>query len=589
MAGLVCPVCEGVNLPSLCCDCVDRIQHVQRQHLDRLTCHRDHLKNLLTAALESQGGKHQWEGQRREVEERCESLRKANAMKRAQVSEDRMRLEQLRLQLNSKRSLLAHANAMLAMRRAALAHARAASVGAEGTGILTGDSGAERAAGTAKMGSTGAVGGVEQGGDRTNLQALGNLQKIVKGALIADQQMCLKRLRDIFPFKKVPLPPNPSAATTRSPTPPPTTTTPTTSTVHMPSPSPLLSSSPPPVSSSPPPRFSSSPPLPDPGEFTLSICGLRLPSSDAHIALIPPLELAAAIGCLIRLLELLSKYLSFPLLHVAAFAASSSKVWHRQSYWSLAPPTNPRDVISFSLTPSHSHSQSPSSLDSSSHSPSSPPFSSNLPSSPSASTHSSASTLPGSFLSSSFACNSLFGSWAGIPPPQLQDETGHPMNFFHASAANQQLPPGEIKQVRRGLRLLRRSAACLAAAHAGRFGIARPGDEARGGGGAELDEFAELAMMMSAATRDTRLPFLRNQACDSSFLFTPPTSASAQPAHLKPHHPALSPLAAATSPTAAAEGGAGEGVQVPHENLLGNSLVEDYISTTAAGLVSEWK
>ncbi|CAI5490659.1 unnamed protein product [Closterium sp. Naga37s-1] len=213
--------------------------------------------------------------------------------------------------------------------------------------------------------------------------------------------------------------------------------------------------------------------------------------------------------CLIRLLELLSKYLSFPLLHVAAFAASSSKVWHRQSYWTLTPPSNPRDVISFSLTPSHSHSQSPSSLDSSSHSPSSPPFSSNLPSSPSASTHSSASTLPGSFLSSSFACNSLFGSWAGIPPSPLQDEAGNPINFSHASAANQQLPPGEIKQFRRGLRLLRRSAACLAAAQAGRFGITKPGDEARGGGGAELDEFAELAMMMSAATRDTRLPFLR--------------------------------------------------------------------------------
>ncbi|CAI5494823.1 unnamed protein product [Closterium sp. Naga37s-1] len=370
-----------------------------------------------------------------------------------------MRLEQLRLQLNSKKSLLAHANAVLAVRRAALAHAGAAPGALKGDGVAQG---ATNAARMGPMGSTGAVGGaggtgrMEQGGDRTNLQALGNLQKIVQGALRADQQLCLKRLWDIFPFKKVPLPPNPSPATTRSPTPPPTTTTPSTSALHMPSSSPLLSSSPPLISSSsPPPRFSSSPPLPDPGEFTLSICGLRLPSSDAHIPLIPPLELAAAIGCLIRLLELLSKYLSFPLLHVAAFAASSSKVWHRQSYWSLTPPSNP------------------------------------------------------SFLSSSFACNSLFDSWAGIPPSQLQDEAGHPMNFFHASAANQQLPPGEIKQVRRGLRLLRRSAACLAAAHTGRFGIAKPGDEVRGGGGAELDEFAELAMMMSAATRDTRLPFMR--------------------------------------------------------------------------------
>ncbi|CAI5502105.1 unnamed protein product, partial [Closterium sp. Naga37s-1] len=210
-----------------------------------------------------------------------------------------------------------------------------------------------------------------------------------------------------------------------------------------------------------------------------------------------------------------------------------------------------RDVISFSLTPSHSHSQSPSYPDSSSHSPNSlpfPPTSPPLPPPP----H---TPLPPFLEPSSFACNSLFGSWAGIPPSPLQDEAGHPINFSHVSAANQQLPPGEIKQVRRGLRLLRRSAACLAAAHAGRFGIARPGDEARGGGGAELDEVAELAMMMSAATRDTRSPFLRpphlssnnlfrspfpfslplllltlpslqqpgiNLACDSSFLFTPP-------------------------------------------------------------------
>ncbi|CAI7848767.1 unnamed protein product, partial [Closterium sp. NIES-53] len=286
MAGLVCPVCEGVNLPSLCCECVDRIQHEQRQLLDRLRCHRDHLKNRLTAVLERQGGKYQWEGRRREVEERCEALRKENSRRRAQVLEDGMRLEQLRLQLNSKKSLLAHANAVLAMRRAALAHGGAARAGgaAMGVSVASGSVGVPQEAA-----STGSMGPMELGGDRTNLQALGNLQKIVQGALGADQQLCLKRLRDIFPFKKVPLPLDPSAATTRSPTPPPATTTTVTSAVHIPFSSPLLSSS-------PPPRFSSSPPLPDPSEFTLSICGLRLPSSDAHIPLIPPLELAAAIG-----------------------------------------------------------------------------------------------------------------------------------------------------------------------------------------------------------------------------------------------------------------------------------------------------
>ncbi|GJP75181.1 hypothetical protein CLOP_g5656, partial [Closterium sp. NIES-67] len=159
--------------------------------------------------------------------------------------------------------------------------------------------------------------------------------------------------------------------------------------------------------------------------------------------------------------------------------------------------------------------------------------------------------------------------------------------------------------------LLRRSAACLAATQVGGFGITGPGNEARGGGDAELDEFAELAVMMSAATRDLRLPFLRNQASDS-FFFSPPSSSSARPPDLSPRHPALSPAApsvagaasvAAVGGTAAngisaaafatrasasgeeswgGRGGGGEGGQMPHENLLGNFLLDDYINKAAA-------
>ncbi|XP_042431929.1 uncharacterized protein LOC122018625 isoform X1 [Zingiber officinale] len=66
------------------------------------------------------------------------------------------------------------------------------------------------------------------------------------------------------------------------------------------------------------------------------ICNARLPRGlDPHS--VPPEQLAASLGYMIQLLNLIVPILAAPVLHNSGFAGSCSRIWQRASYWDACP------------------------------------------------------------------------------------------------------------------------------------------------------------------------------------------------------------------------------------------------------------
>ncbi|KAG8633407.1 uncharacterized protein LOC110606739 isoform X1 [Manihot esculenta] len=66
------------------------------------------------------------------------------------------------------------------------------------------------------------------------------------------------------------------------------------------------------------------------------ICNARLPRGlDPHS--VPSEELAASLGYMVQLLNLVVRNLAFPALHNSGFAGSCSRIWQRDSYWNACP------------------------------------------------------------------------------------------------------------------------------------------------------------------------------------------------------------------------------------------------------------
>lgn len=71
------------------------------------------------------------------------------------------------------------------------------------------------------------------------------------------------------------------------------------------------------------------------GQYDL-ICNARLPRGlDPHS--VPSEELAASLGYMVQLLNLVVRYLAAPALHNTGFAGSCSRIWQRYSYWDARP------------------------------------------------------------------------------------------------------------------------------------------------------------------------------------------------------------------------------------------------------------
>ncbi|PKA49086.1 hypothetical protein AXF42_Ash010770 [Apostasia shenzhenica] len=76
------------------------------------------------------------------------------------------------------------------------------------------------------------------------------------------------------------------------------------------------------------------------------ICHARLPRGlDPHS--VPPDELAASLGYLIQLLNLVVPTLAAPVLHTSGFAGSSSRIWQRDSYWAARPSSQSKEYPLF--------------------------------------------------------------------------------------------------------------------------------------------------------------------------------------------------------------------------------------------------
>ncbi|KAF9593214.1 hypothetical protein IFM89_020709 [Coptis chinensis] len=66
------------------------------------------------------------------------------------------------------------------------------------------------------------------------------------------------------------------------------------------------------------------------------ICNARLPRGlDPHS--VPSEELAASLGYMVQLLNLVVRALAAPVLHNSGFAGSCSRIWQRDSYWDARP------------------------------------------------------------------------------------------------------------------------------------------------------------------------------------------------------------------------------------------------------------
>ncbi|KAJ0988592.1 hypothetical protein J5N97_006948 [Dioscorea zingiberensis] len=76
------------------------------------------------------------------------------------------------------------------------------------------------------------------------------------------------------------------------------------------------------------------------------ICNARLPRGlDPHS--VPTEELAASLGYIIQLLNLLVPNLAAPALHNAGFAGSCSRIWQRDSYWDARPSSQSKEYPLF--------------------------------------------------------------------------------------------------------------------------------------------------------------------------------------------------------------------------------------------------
>uniref|UniRef100_A0A2P2MBB9 Uncharacterized protein MANES_18G101600 n=1 Tax=Rhizophora mucronata TaxID=61149 RepID=A0A2P2MBB9_RHIMU len=84
------------------------------------------------------------------------------------------------------------------------------------------------------------------------------------------------------------------------------------------------------------------------------ISNARLPRElDPHS--VPSVELAASLGYMVQLLNLVCRYLAAPALHNSGFAGSCSRIWQRDSYWNACPSRRyivPTTMANFSLSSS---------------------------------------------------------------------------------------------------------------------------------------------------------------------------------------------------------------------------------------------
>ncbi|KAJ7549409.1 hypothetical protein O6H91_07G052700 [Diphasiastrum complanatum] len=201
----------------------------------------------------------------------------------------------------------------------------------------------------------------------------------------------------------------------------------------------------------------------------IRICGAHLPNGDDPSSL-PPRELAASLGYMVHLVNLAACYISAPLLHSAVFAASSSRIWQQASYWDVRPASRSEEYPLFLPQKSSRPTVAEVGLENSS--------------------------SDSGFLS--------------LEKPSYE-ESGH--RGMSSTASISTRPHEMHKDVQKGIKLLKRSIACVVAYGYDLFSLPVPSNLST------YEAFAELLSLFSSKegrSRVNHLPSARNSFGDAS-------------------------------------------------------------------------
>ncbi|XP_024377027.1 uncharacterized protein [Physcomitrium patens] len=190
------------------------------------------------------------------------------------------------------------------------------------------------------------------------------------------------------------------------------------------------------------------------GPQSVRICGARLPLGDDPLTT-PHMELAASLGYMVQLVSLAARYISGPLLHSSGFAASSSRVWQRSSYFDSRPASRSEEFPLF------------------------------IP-------RKGGCTSSGDDNELSKSVGSTLG-FSSMESPRIDtvESTASLVNYGTSSGTRESYP-----DVQKGIKLLRRSVGCLCAYGFGQLSLSVPTDMSI------FDAFAELLNILSS--KETR-------------------------------------------------------------------------------------
>lgn len=190
---------------------------------------------------------------------------------------------------------------------------------------------------------------------------------------------------------------------------------------------------------------------------SVRICGARLPLGDDPLS-VPHSELAASLGYMVQLVSKAARYLSVPLLHSSGFAASSSRVWQRASYFDSKPGSQSEEFPLFLPRQGGRRSSSDNVNE----------------------------------LSKSVGTMLGFSSMESLRIDSVES-TASLVNYGTSSGTRESYP-----DVQKGIKLLRRSVGSLCAYSFGQLSVSVPSDMST------LDAFAELLNILSSKEARSR-------------------------------------------------------------------------------------
>ncbi|XP_065627999.1 uncharacterized protein LOC112003604 isoform X2 [Quercus suber] len=195
------------------------------------------------------------------------------------------------------------------------------------------------------------------------------------------------------------------------------------------------------------------------------ICNARLPRGlDPHS--VPSEELAASLGYMVQLLNLVAQNLASPVLHNSGFAGSCSRIWQRDSYWDARPSSRSNEYPLF--IPRQNY----------------------------------CSTSGENSWSDRSSCNFGVASMESERKPRLESSGSISFNFSSASLHSVETH----KDLQKGISLLKKSVACITAYYFNSLCLDVPSEAST------FEAFAKLLAKLSSS-KEVRSVFSVRMAC----------------------------------------------------------------------------